>query len=125
MGVGDDVDRGRQGDALQPRQHALAFDKAGAALGRRPGIEGRPVAALRRDGEIVAAPKPAQQRNGLARAWPFRHRDDVRNVGIAGENALGSLEHQHVDRGVGIRARQAADQRRGEQHVAEPAQRDD
>jgi len=47
------------------------------------------------------------------------------DVRIAGEDSLRAGKDQNVDRGIGPGALEAADQRRGQQHVAEPAQRDD
>ena len=84
--------------------------------------ESRPVAALGGDGEIVALPQLRHQLHALGDARPRRHGDDVVDVRIAGEDAVGALEHQHVDVGVGPGAAQAADQRRGEQQVADAAQ---
>ena len=98
--------------------------RPGPARGPRPGEEGRPVAGLGRHREVVGRHSRAASARLCARARPRRHGDDAVEIGIAVEDAGGVGKHQRVDGGVRPGAAQAADQRRGQQHVAEPAQRD-
>ena len=92
---------------------------------RRPGEQRRPVTALGGDREIVGPPELAQERETFAGARALRQRKDSADVGIALQDAFGAAEDQHIDCRVRPRMFQAADQRRREQHIAKPPQRDD
>ncbi len=93
---------------------------------RRPGEKrekSRAIAALGRDREVVALEQAQREREARHGAARGRHGDDAIEIGIAGENSGGVGEHQRVDPRRRIGAAEARDQRRCEQHVAEPAQR--
>jgi hypothetical protein len=114
----------------RPRRHAARQHKPpqrapGAAIDR-PGMtppgdqreQRRPVAALGGHGEMVALRQPCREHEPLPDARTRRHRHDPVDVGIAGQNAGGPLEYEHVDDRVTERAPQAGDQRRREQYVS-------
>ena len=85
----------------------------------------RPVTRLGRDSQVVFPAKPCRQRQTLQRRRLRRHSDDTVDIGIAAQNASGVGEHQGVNRGLGPRLPQAANQWRSQQHVSEPAQCND
>ena len=61
----------------------------------------------------------------LTQTRPLGDRQHVVHVGIGGEHALRAVEYEHIDGGLRPRAFQRADQRGGEQHVADAARDDD
>ena len=105
--------------SAQPRGH-----RRDAPAARQDREIGRPVARLGRYREVVAPEQPPRERKALRRGWARRHHDDAVKIGIAGENDVRAGEHQRLDFRVGPGAAQAAHERRREQNVAEPAQRD-
>ena len=105
--------------SAQPRRH-----RRDAPATRKDREIGRPVARLGRYREVVAAKQTPCEREALRRRRARRHRDDAVKIGIAGEDDVGAGEHQRLDPGVGPGAAQAAHERRRQQNVAEPAQRD-
>src|SRR5664279_6038187 len=99
--------------------------RTGANLARYPCEKRRPIARLRGHDEVISPPLPRGEREALRDAWPWRHDDHAVEIGIAVDDAGGIGEYQRVDGGIRPRVSQAADQRRGQQHVANSAQRDD
>jgi hypothetical protein len=106
------------------RAPGAAIDRPDMAAAGDEGKKGGPVAALGRNRQVVALREPQREREALPRAGPLRHRHHPVDVRIAGQNPGGPFEHERVNDSVAIRAPQACGQRRGEKHVAEPAQRD-
>jgi hypothetical protein len=107
-----------------PRAGPACRHETDAAAPRNQGTR-RSVAGLRRHDEIVAAPQFANQGQGLARGRPLRHRDRCVDVGIAREHLLAAAERQDVQLGPRKAQPDRTNERRGQQHVAEPAERDD
>src|SRR5262249_41932751 len=70
-----------------------------------------------------ALSQPERERKALPDTWPRWHGHDPVDVGIAGQNAGGILEHENIDHRSREGATQARDQRRRKKHVSEPAQR--
>ena len=97
------------------------FHRAGALPPGDDGKECRTVAGLRRQRKIVAFAEPQHQRERFAEARVLRERDDLCKIGIARQNSFGSGKDQRVDRGVRECPLHAANKRRGEKYVAQPA----
>jgi hypothetical protein len=114
-----------EGKTLQGSGRPVSFDRPDALPPGDPGQECRPVAGLRRHREIVAPGEPQQQRDAFARARPLWHNNDAGKIRIARKNAFRPGEYQRLDRGGGKRPLDAANERRRQQDVAEPAQYDD
>ena len=106
--------------STQPRLHRRQMGSSG-----RQCEQSRPVTALRRNRERISFPEPRHQGGAFADRWPPRHGDDGVEVGIALEDPGGGRKHQRVDGGIRPCPPQAADQRRGEQDIAEAPQRYD
>jgi hypothetical protein len=88
------------------------------------GIASRTVTGLSRHNKVVAAPQAARQRKRIPGRWPLRDGDDVIHIGIAFEDALAAAEREHIQPRRRNALPHGADERSGEQHVAEAAQRD-
>ena len=96
----------------RPSAGPVGVDQSGVAaparmannVGRSPGwVDNREIVSL-----ATAVPRATASR----RRRPRRHGDDAIDVRIALDDARGAGEHQHVDRGIGPGAPQAADKRR-------------
>ncbi len=104
----------------------VGFEQAGALPSGDPGQSRRPVAGLRRQREVVAFADPPQQRERFAEAAGAagsrghrRDRDCPPKFPGSGRIPARRCE------ACGIGPLDAADKRRRQQHVAEPAQRHD
>ena len=111
----DPVQTGRGGDAARQQRllHAAIEVRRHRRDAHAPGGDGeagRPVAALRRDREIVAAEQPRTQGKRLRRRGLRRNGDDAVEIGIARKNSGGIGEDQRVDARLRPGAPQAADQ---------------
>ena len=112
-----------QRQTLHRRRQSIRFDGPGALPARDPGQQRRPVAALGGERNVVTPRQPAQQRKGFTCARTLRHGNDPGEIGIARQNSFRAGEHQRLDGSGRERALDAANERRRQQHVAEPAQR--
>jgi hypothetical protein len=100
-------------------------DEPDPETSRKQSKQRRPVARLRGHNEVISAKQPCGQGNRLAKRRPLRRRYHPVDVGIAAEHALAAAEYEHIQRSFWKTPADAADERRREQHIAEPAQRDD
>ena len=114
--------RPMQQAALNPvaRPHRTDMTAAGDKREQR-----RPVATLGRDREVVALEEARGERKRLQMRRPRRHGHDAGDVRIAVENAGSVREGEHVDARLRPGAAHAADERRCQKNVADPAQGDD
>jgi len=85
----------------------------------------RAIAGLGDHREVVTAPQPAYECAVLGARGPRGDRRHAAHVGISLQHRLRTREQQRVDLRARIGAPQRAYQRRGEEHIAEIAQRDD
>ena len=85
----------------------------------------RTVSGLSRQCEVIAAGNASHQSQRLAGRRPRLRGHDRVDIGIALEDAFGAGIDQHLDPGLRKAMAQRAHQRRREQHIAQPPQRDD
>ena len=123
--VGNRVSVKRAGLDRAAERGSVGIDQADVPAAREPRKQCRAVAGLGRNRQVISLEQLADQHQRVHGAAPRRQDDHAVDVRIAFDDAGGAGEHQNVDRRIGPRAPHAADQRRGQQHVAEPAQRDD
>src|SRR3954447_14358334 len=87
---------------------------------RHNGVEGRPVAGLRRHREIVSPPQLTNQSERFPGRGPLRDGDDIIDIRITLEDALAAAEHEDVQPALRKSSPDRAHERRGKQHVAKP-----
>src|SRR5262245_63908132 len=80
--------------------------------------DGGAIAALSRNGDVVATPEAPKEARALCRPRPLGHGDDVIYVRIACDNASRIGKREYVDFRSGPCAMQAANQWRRQQQIA-------
>ena len=108
-----------------PEPGPVRVGQPGMGSSGEHGEECRAVARLGRNREVVALEQACHERERLGRCRPLRRADDMIDIGIAVDDAGRPRKCQHVDRGVGPGPPQAANERRGQQRVADAPQRYD
>jgi hypothetical protein len=77
---------------------------------------------LHRESEIVTAEQSNKQGDCIKRGRPLRDGNDFSKIRIASQNSFGVGKNDSVDRSLRKGPLETADDRRRQEHVAEPAQ---
>src|SRR5574341_499765 len=90
-----------------------------AEFSRRPRVESRSITGLHRYSKIVTAPYGLVEREMLLQARARRDRQNPSHIGIRRDDSFRPIKYKHVDCRTRIGILERANDRRGEQHVAD------
>ena len=77
------------------------------------------VARYERQRQVVDAPQPCSKGEMREERRPLRDREHAAHIAVRPQYTFSAGEYEHIDRGIGPRAAQGADDRRREQNVAD------